>query len=539
MDWRNFQQNFYRIGSVASTTSLETIQSYVSLVREYTKADICYILRGRDEWTAIIPFAQPPVSLPASINPAQLIELTQESDFFFEPRFVPRRPIKALLSGYEQVAGLHVVTESFHGWIMLGWREPTSVIPGELEIALRMLGDKAAIYRLEVSRLSLEQQYEFLFATIPQAIIRINEDDNSAWVNQSAIEMLNLEPGNLRPTAATVSNGMMQLRNRATNQTEINEAAGRLLLDSHFVTKEWIWTFEDQVLSVLTKPIKTNYFRGRIWLFNDVSELYTLYSQLDTQRQLLLRRNEQLSDAKNEIENLISVIAHDLKSPLATISFVFNFLTMLGPLNAEQQENINYGLKTIKRGASLIDSIVFYNKLISSSEPVQKVDMELNDLLEVVVEGFEAQARQKDIKLHLNAPSEIVILHTDPESLVRILDNLISNALKFSLFGKNIFINSYLKEEQLYITVRDEGPGIPPEDMPKLFKRFQRLSAQPTNNESTSGLGLSIVKSLSEKLEATIEVDSVVNEGTTFRLVFPPNLVRFNNQSNVPIWIPQ
>ncbi|GAA4417190.1 hypothetical protein GCM10023187_49370 [Nibrella viscosa] len=533
MNWRQFQQQFYQRAYAPSTSTLDAIHSYVALVREYTGADSCYMLRERDEWTATIPYVHPPMPVPASVNPGQLSELTHSSDFFLEPQFVPRRPVKALLGQYKQVAGLRVITDSLRGWILLAWHQAdTGTV--DVEMALRMLGDKVTIYRLEASRLNLEQQYEFLFATIPQAIIRINEDDNSAWVNQAAIDLLALEAGNLRPTAAAVSAGMMRLRNQATNQPEINEAAGHLLMDAHFVTKEWIWTFPDKILSVLTKPVRTSYFKGRIWLFNDVSELYHLYSRLDEQRRLLVWQNEQLVDAKNEIENLISVIAHDLKSPLATIRFVFDFLPILGPLNSEQQDNITYGLKTVKRGAGLIDSIVFYNKLISSSEPVQKTDTELNDLLEVVVDGFEAQARQKEIKLHLNGPDIPVILHTDPESLVRILDNLISNALKFSLFGKNIFINSYLRQEQLYIAVRDEGPGIPPEDMSKLFKRFQRLSAQPTNNESSSGLGLSIVKSLTEKLEATIEVDSLVGEGTTFRLVFPNHLVQTHNHTNTP-----
>ncbi|GAA4449897.1 hypothetical protein GCM10023189_09690 [Nibrella saemangeumensis] len=533
MEWRQFQQQFYRVAPGRSTTALETVHAYVTLVKAYTQADSCYMLRERDEWTADVSYVHPVIPVPTSINPTQLAELTETTDFFMEPDFTPRRPIKTLLGPYVQVAGLRVVTDSLKGWILLAWRQTTEPGAADVEMALRMLGDKVTIFRLEVSRLNLEQQYEFLFATIPQAIIRINEDDNTAWVNQSAIELLDLEADNLRPMAAAVSAGMMRLRNQATNQTDINEAAGQLLMDSRFVTKEWIWTFADKVLSVLTKPIRTSYFKGRIWLFNDVSELYQLYSQLDEQRRLLVRQNEQLADAKSEIENLIGVIAHDLKSPLATISFVFDFLPMLGSLNAEQQDNINYGLKTVKRGATLIDSIVFYNKLISSTEPVHTMDMELNDLLEVVVDGFEAQARQKQIKLHLNAPDEAVMLHTDPESLVRILDNLISNALKFSLFGKNIFVNSYLKQGQLYIAVRDEGPGIGPDDMPRLFKRFQRLSAQPTNNESSSGLGLSIVKSLTEKLGATIEVESVVGEGTTFRLAFPSHFIRKNNPNDV------
>ncbi|MCY7360272.1 MAG: ATP-binding protein, partial [Rudanella sp.] len=115
-------------------------------------------------------------------------------------------------------------------------------------------------------------------------------------------------------------------------------------------------------------------------------------------------------------------------------------------------------------------------------------------------------------------------LSTDPESLVRVLDNLISNALKFSEFGKTILVLVFTEDDRLVVAVQDEGPGISPDDQKKMFKRFQRLSAQPTNNEHSSGLGLSIVKALTEKVGAHIEVQSELGKGTTFRLVFPAAL---------------
>jgi signal transduction histidine kinase len=270
------------------------------------------------------------------------------------------------------------------------------------------------------------------------------------------------------------------------------------------------------VLSVLTQPIFSPYFKGRIWLFNDVTELY--------------HKNQQLADAQREIENLISVIAHDLKSPLATLSFVFHFLPMNGPLNEEQNESIEHGQKTIKRGLNLIDSIVYFNQLITSSQPVAMRNIALDDLLKTLVDGFSAQAHQKNITLHVRNNHPPILLHSDPDSLSRILDNLISNALKFSPFGRHVYLETELRDHQLLIAVRDEGPGITPDDRVKLFKRFQRLSAQPTNDEGSSGLGLSIVKALTEKIGATIEVDSIVNAGTTFRLVFPSQYVLAGNQ---------
>lgn len=515
LDCRILERNFQRIA--ATEIGPKVLAAYALEILHHLQADCCHIVQKRDEWTATIPFSSVLANPSQPINPGQLIERTESVPFFFDANFVPRRSLNELLGPYRQVAGIRLDHYSFKGWVLIGWATPTDLLPEEVENALYRFGDKVLINYLSLQRISLEQQYRFLFSVVPQAVVLVNESDEVSWVNQAAIELLDLEPDELRPSSTELSQGMLRLRSKALNQDAINQTATELLRNPNFITKEWIWTFANRVLSVLTRPIHSPYLKGRIWLFNDVTDLYA--------------RTQQLSQANEEIENLISVIAHDLKSPLSTLSFVFNFLPMHGPLNDEQNENIEYGQKTIRRGLNLIDSIVYFNRLSTSNEPVELIDVELDDLLDVIVDGFSAQAYQKDITLQIQKPSQSVLLHTDPESLVRILDNLISNAIKFSPFGRHVYIVTELHEQHLSLSVRDEGPGLSPDDQAKLFKRFQRLSAQPTNQEDSSGLGLSIVKALTEKLGATIEVETTINVGTTFRLVFPAEYVRIGNQA--------
>lgn len=517
IDFKALEKRFRTIE--ATEIGPKLLEAYASEMLNCLQADGCYIVQERDEWTATFLYNSSSLTATMPFNPSQLNDLTQTRAFFFDPAFVPRRALKNLLGGYRQVAGFRLSNYAFKGWILVGWVSTAGEQIDEIEDALYRFGDKVLISTLSFQRIALDQQYRFLFGIVPQSIVLINEADDIGWVNQAAIELLDLEPGELRPSSANLSKGMLHLRNQALNLETINKTASEFIHNPNFVSKEWIWTFPDKILSVLTKPIFSPYFKGRIWLFNDVTELYL--------------KNQQLSEANREIENLISVIAHDLKSPLSTLSFVFSFLPMHGPLNAEQVENIEYGQKTIKRGLNLIDSIVYFNRLISSNLPLQVDDIELDELIHVIVDGFSAQAYQKEITLHVQRLKQPVTLRTDPESLVRVLDNLISNALKFSPFGRRVYVQTEWRDEQLTIAVKDEGPGISPEDQEKLFKRFQRLSAQPTNNEGSSGLGLSIVKALTEKLGATIEVDSVLNEGTTFRLVFPKEAVRTSNQATI------
>jgi signal transduction histidine kinase len=103
----------------------------------------------------------------------------------------------------------------------------------------------------------------------------------------------------------------------------------------------------------------------------------------------------------------------------------------------------------------------------------------------------------------------------------RILDNLLSNAIKFSNNGGKVGLNVEITGRILRIRIKDSGPGISQEDQKKLFQPFQRLSARPTAGEASSGLGLSIVKSLSTKLGGTITCQSEIGEGAQFVLELP------------------
>ena len=98
------------------------------------------------------------------------------------------------------------------------------------------------------------------------------------------------------------------------------------------------------------------------------------------------------------------------------------------------------------------------------------------------------------------------------------MDNLISNAIKFTPSGRRIYLDLANGGDGAVFSIRDEGPGISKEDQKKMFRKFQRLSAKPTGGESSTGLGLSIVKSLVERLDGQIDVESQLGKGTTFRI---------------------
>lgn len=522
MDWSLFNR-FQEV--VAREIGPRVLPALAEVMMTYLSAQGCYIVQERDEASSLILLSYPEVPPVGPFDASQLANLTEENTFFLQTQFNAQPELQPFLGNYRQLAGCRLTNYSLKGWLLVGWHQQTDLSHLPLEQSFQLMTDKVMVNYLSLQRIALEQQYRFLFATVPQAIVRINEDDNSSWANQAATELLGLDPDSLYPTAAEVAQGMQRLLNEAINQDQISERVTELAHNPNADISNWLWVFPERAFSVLSRPIRSPYLNGRIWLFSDVSELYRSNRQLAEQQGLLMTKNDQLSLANREIESLISVIAHDLKSPLATLSFVLNFISTGGELNDQQQENVQYGQRTVNKGMNLIESIVYYNRLISREETLQLMEVELNDLLDIVVDGFRGPAHQKSINLTFE-PRVSVLLQTDPESLVRVLDNLISNALKFSEFGKSVRVRVHTEGDRLVIAVQDEGPGIAPEDWPKLFKRFQRLSAQPTNNEHSSGLGLSIVKALTEKMGAQVEVESEVGQGTTFRLVFPFALFR-------------
>jgi signal transduction histidine kinase len=147
--------------------------------------------------------------------------------------------------------------------------------------------------------------------------------------------------------------------------------------------------------------------------------------------------------------------------------------------------------------------------------------LDLAELLHTVAERFAIEAGRKQIVLHLPTGPALAQGLGDRNFVRKILENLLSNAIKFSPSGKNIYLELADTGRQLAIGVRDEGPGIRPEDQPKLFGQFQQLSARPTAGEASSGLGLYIAKRYAEAMQGDILCHSVPGQGATFTLLLP------------------
>jgi signal transduction histidine kinase len=235
----------------------------------------------------------------------------------------------------------------------------------------------------------------------------------------------------------------------------------------------------------------------------------------------IYRQKQDLKELTETQNYLMSIVAHDLKAPLNRVQGLVQLLPLVGPLNEEQKEQVEMMDKAVESGRKLIEDILTINAYEADYDELYLEEVNLDEFVAEIVGVYQQSiADKKHIEILLDLKASLSI-KTDRESLMRILDNLISNAVKFSPSHKKVFIILEKKEENIVISIKDQGPGISKEDQKKMFKKFQKLSAKPTGGESSTGLGLSIIKVLTQKLKGSIDYETKLNEGTTFRLILP------------------
>ena len=235
---------------------------------------------------------------------------------------------------------------------------------------------------------------------------------------------------------------------------------------------------------------------------------------LNMQREMLIKNNEELAVKNEKLEelyreqnSLMSIVAHDLKSPLDQVKGLLQLIPLVGSLSDEQRDHLAKSMQVLDNGKQLIKNLLFVNKLEESSKSNNIEPLYFDELLETCVNNFLQMAEKKSLDIELNCEARNFKVFSNRSALERIIDNLLSNAIKFSPHHRKITVGfQEAKGPYFQFSVKDEGPGILKTDQEKLFRKFQVLSARPTGGESSSGLGLYIVKKLVDNLQGKIRV---------------------------------
>ena len=265
-------------------------------------------------------------------------------------------------------------------------------------------------------------------------------------------------------------------------------------------------------------------------------EVLTQKEAIETQNKELAVRKERLESMNEEKSHLIGILAHDMRNPLHQIKSSVDILRIKNP-DMEQEGKF---LNTIERSAShlngMIGKILDLEAIESQRTNVELERVDLAQTMRGIAESLQETARNKGIELHPRIPDRPLFAQLDRNFSTQVLENLTTNAIKFSPENKHIYLGLSSEDGFLRASVQDQGPGISRDDQKKLFGKFQKLSARPTGGEQSTGLGLSIVKKYVEAMNGKVWCESSLGEGATFYVQFPEWKVREMPKDKARAW---
>lgn len=240
-------------------------------------------------------------------------------------------------------------------------------------------------------------------------------------------------------------------------------------------------------------------------------------------KKLILERTEELRKTIVGRDKLYSVIAHDLRSPLASIKMVLNMMVLglsedvIGKEMYQMLQMVNHSTEDV---FSLLDNLLKWTKSQIGKLNVVYQDFRIDEVVEGVLDIFSLVSKSKNIQL-VNDSIDTVTVHADVDMVKTILRNLLSNALKFSYEGSQIIIGSQVETDKIIVSVKDSGKGMSAEDKEKLLKTETHFSRYGTNNEEGSGLGLLLCQDFAIKNGGDLWFESEEGKGSTFFFSLP------------------
>ncbi len=262
-----------------------------------------------------------------------------------------------------------------------------------------------------------------------------------------------------------------------------------------------------------------------------------LETEVEKRTEALAQVNRQLEDVNRELEHqnqflahvsrvkdeFLNMVSHDLKNPLNNILLFSRFLESRTLTESKTREIGAMISRAGKRMFSLLEDLLDLNRLEQKKIKLNPEPLYWSHEIHKLLKDFQPLALEKQQSLQFIQQAQHDLIQADPVRLRQIMDNLISNALKFSEAERQIrvILEQGQDADEVVLSVLDQGPGLTASELKQLFQPFVKLSPRPTGGESSSGLGLSIAYQLAEAMQARLSCESQAGVGSTFRLCFP------------------
>jgi two-component system, OmpR family, phosphate regulon sensor histidine kinase PhoR len=260
-----------------------------------------------------------------------------------------------------------------------------------------------------------------------------------------------------------------------------------------------IWV---EVTGSLISPLDSERERWALFVIHDVTKL----------KKLEVVRKE-----------FVANVSHELRTPLSVIKgYVETLVDGHRDMPLDDRDRF---LRTIQRHTerlnSLLEDLLTLSRLESINPGLQRETANLNELLRTVVDDFKARPSSADRRLSFNPDDSLQAVLMDPLKITQVVENLIENALKYSPKDSQIELRSRVRGNDVEVSVKDDGPGIPELDLPHIFERFYRVDKGRSREKGGTGLGLSIVKHIVQLHQGKVWLESQLGQGTTFYFSLP------------------
>jgi signal transduction histidine kinase len=261
---------------------------------------------------------------------------------------------------------------------------------------------------------------------------------------------------------------------------------------------------------------------GYIIKQRDNKKLQAQYDEINRQKEQIESINESLVELNEEKNDLIGIVAHDLKSPLNQISGMLEIIKLTSKDQPTEQQGYTVKIEeSTNRLRKMVTKILDVSAIESKALNINLETINIAALLDDIVSRFSVLATKKNIAVIKEFETNIPSIQSDGGYVSEVLENLMSNAVKYSPLGKQITVKLSLRSRQVRIEFIDQGQGIGEKDMKNLFGKFHKLTAKPTAGEDSTGLGLSIVKKYVLALNGTVWCESKEGKGSNFIVELP------------------
>lgn len=334
---------------------------------------------------------------------------------------------------------------------------------------------------------------EIILSNMLEGVIAVDTNARVLFLNQAIARLFDIDPNNV--------SGKHVLE--VVRQNQVNSLLQSVLSDQKNRTDE-IRTFvpEEHVFEAIAAPlIEEGKTVGALLVLHDVTRV---------------RKLEQVR------RDFVANVSHEMRTPLASIKGFAETLRT-GAL-ADPKVAVEF-LKSIEKHTdnmtALVEDLLDLTAIESGQRQPIKEKLALSDIVAEVVRGLAPVANKGKIQISIELGAALPLIEVDRRHVKQILANLLENAIKFNQEGGWVKIGAEKSGSHVHLTVSDSGPGIPAQDLPRIFERFYRVDNGRSRSMGGTGLGLSIVKHLVEANGGTVRVDSAIGKGSMFSVAFP------------------